>query len=237
MGYPAILKRIVLYTVSGTLTLIAALTIAALTPRKWGELPTSGTCNLKIYISGDLMHVNLFVPVRTAVFDWGKRLALEEIGGSSAQHYRYLQFGWGDRIWYTQTPSWEEFRLTNALRALFAPNNASALLVKGHAAVPKYPNEEIKCIHLGQADYLALMNFLDTSFQTDQQGNKLRIQSGQDGQSGFYVANGTYSVVRTCNSWAADGLRAANVNTPVWAGLAPAVMRLASNGCSCQVFD
>ncbi|MCL6434170.1 MAG: TIGR02117 family protein [Leptolyngbyaceae cyanobacterium HOT.MB2.61] len=233
MRRTVVLRRIGVYVSGSILTIVALLAIAALTPRKWGNLRRSEDCDLKIYVSGGLMHTNLIVPVQTVVFDWEKYLDLEEIGNRPADDYRYLQFGWGDRIFYMETPSWAEMSIPSALRALFL-QNPSAMFVKGHSTIPRYPGEELKCISLGHDDYLAMMQFIESSFQADSQGRKLRLGSGQDGESGFYAAKDKYSMFKTCNSWTADALRAANVNTPLWGGLAPAVMFHLRNGCSCQ---
>jgi uncharacterized protein (TIGR02117 family) len=232
MQYTAFLKRMGLIFASGFLSVLVLLAIAALTPRRWNASP-EGDCDYRIYVSGGTMHTNLVVPVQTPTFDWNKHLDLQAIGGNGSEKYQYLQFGWGDRIFYMETPSWERMNISSALRALLL-QNPSAMFVKGHTAVPHYPGEELKCIKLSHADYLALMNFIDASFQTNPQGHKLRLGNGQDGASGFYAANGKYSLLKTCNSWTADGLRAANVNTPLWGGLAPAIMRHLPNDCACQ---
>ncbi|NJP09016.1 MAG: TIGR02117 family protein [Leptolyngbyaceae cyanobacterium RU_5_1] len=222
------------YPVLGLVAGVALLAIAALTPRKWSFSQTE-PCEFTVYVSGDEFHTNFFVPVETSVYDWGDHLNLDGIAGSSSKDYRYLQFGWGDRIFYMETPSWDQVSPTNALRSLFFWQNASAMFVKGHSSVPHFPNETLKCIRLSKTDYLALMNFIDTSFQADKQGHKQRIGSGQDQQSGFYAAHGYYSAIKTCNSWTADGLRAANINTPLWAGLAAPIMYHLRNGCECDV--
>jgi uncharacterized protein (TIGR02117 family) len=182
------------------------------------------------------MHVNVFVPVQTAAFDWNQHLNLARIANAPATDYRYLQFGWGDRKFYTETPSWDQVSPTNALRALFFWHNPSALFVKGHTSVP-LSADVTSCVRLDDTNYRKLMVFLDASFQLDAQGHKQRISNGQDGRSGFYAANGYYSILRTCNSWSADALRAANVNTPVWAGLASPIMLHLRNGCSCNSSD
>jgi len=233
MRITAVLKRARLYVSCGALMALVLLTIAALTPRKWGTLPRSGDCNYKIYVSGGAMHTNLILPVQNPIFNWRQHLNLESIGGKAAINYHYLQFGWGDRIFYIETPNWGQLNVFSALRALFL-QNPSALFVKGHITIPHYSGEELKCVSLGPTDYLSLMKFIEQSFQHDQQGKKLRIGSGYDRESGFYAANGTYSMLKTCNSWTADGLRAANVNTPLWGGLAPAVMLHIRNGCECR---
>lgn len=109
------------------------------------------------------------------------------------------------------------------------------MFVKGHTALPRHLNEDLKCVRLGKTDYLAMMTFIDRSFQTNLQGQKQRLGSGQDQQSGFYAATGYYSLLNTCNSWTANALQAANVNTPLWGGLAQPIMMHLQNGCICDV--
>ncbi|UBF29145.1 TIGR02117 family protein [Kovacikia minuta CCNUW1] len=233
MKFTAVLTRVGIYLSCGILAAFLLLAIASLTPRKWGTLPPSGNCAYRIYVSGGAMHTNLITPLRNPIFDWNQHLKLDMFGGKAAENYHYLQFGWGDRIFYMETPAWDQINPFSAMRALFL-QNSSAMFVKGHATIPRFPNEELKCVSLGQTDYLALMEFIQISFQLDQQGRKIRLGSGQDKESGFYAANGNYSILNTCNSWTANGLRAANVNTPLWGGLAPAVMHHIRNGCECR---
>jgi len=225
-------RRTIAYTAATLATGAALLAIAAFTPRKW-SFPENYACEYKIYVSGDGFHTNLFIPVETDAFNWRDHLNLDQIANRPSQDYRYLQFGWGDRIFYVETPSWNQVQPSNALRALFYWQNKSALFIKGHNTMPQL-NEQVKCVKLDRADYLALMQFIQNSFETGDRYQPQRLTSGQDGQSGFFAANGYYSVLNTCNSWTADGLRAANVNTPIWAGLANPLMRQIRNGCECQ---
>lgn len=232
MNYRVVLRRVGFYGLCGVLTMIALLTMAALIPRQWHASPKAADCRFRVYVSGGIMHTNFFVPVRNDAFDWSQHLDLSTIGKLTPDDYRYLQFGWGDRIFYVETPSWDQVSISSAVRSLVLQNPA-ALFVKGHTAVPQYPNETLKCIRLSEGNYLKLMRFIADSFQTNQ-GKALRIGTGQDGTSSFYAANGRYSSLKTCNSWIADGLRTADVNTPLWGGLAPAVMRQLNHTCECE---
>lgn len=216
------------------LGLAGLLAIAAITPRRW-SFPASYPCEVTLYVASDGFHTNFFVPVQAAGFDWRQHLDLAQIAPQNPATYRYLQFGWGDRIFYVDTPSWDQVSPTNALRALFYWQNTSALFVKGYATLPTQSGETFQCLRLSQADYLRLMQFIERSFETDAQGHKQRIASGQDQQSSFYAAQGHYSALKTCNSWTADGLRQAQVNTPVWAGLATPLMQQLRNGCACAM--
>lgn len=228
-----VLKNIILGLVGGGVAGGALLAIAAVTPRKWTFSQTE-PCEFTIYLTSDGLHTNFIVPLATTVYRWPDHLNLETVGGTPATTYRYLQFGWGDRRFYMETPSWDQVKPTDALRALFYWHNDSAIFVKGHPQVPQYANEQLKCLRLGKTDFLALMNFINGTFQVAADGKKQRLGSGQDRESSFYAAIGYYSILKTCNSWTADGLRSANVNTPLWAGLATPIMQQLRNGCECS---
>lgn len=205
-----------------------------LIPTRWGQ-PSAEELALKterIYVSGDSVHTNILVPVSNAPFDWNQHFPLEEIGRDTAASYRYLSFGWGDRNFYLQTPTWAEFRLSNALKALFGFNNASAMHVQGLQALPSHPAIRVRCVCLDRAGYQRLMNFIAASFQRNQ-GQPIRIQNGHHISSSFYAAKGQYSLLRTCNAWTADGLRVANVNTPLWTAPAPAIFHHLPTDCPC----
>ena len=234
MKLPPALKSFARYGALTMLGIAIGLAIGYFTPRQW--FPTAcGNQPIQIYVAGEAAHVNLMVPVKTAVYDWGEFLDLAKLGRQPAT-YRYLKVGWGDRAFYMNTPTWGNFQLTNALRALFAPNNAAALYVQGYGDVPLEPGVEVKCVRLSEANYRQLVAFLQASFQqtAGQPHPPQRLQDGYEATSSFYAATGHYSILRTCNSWAAEGLESAKVNTPLWSGLASAVMRQLPPSCNCK---
>jgi len=220
------LKRTLRYVVAPIVITTTLLGVGYVTPRRWGTPAHScQTQPFRIYAAGDSMHVNLILPVQNQAFDWSQFLSLDHIGRDAQQNYRYLKFGWGDRDFYMNTPSWSQVKIPNVLRSLFMPGNPTALYVEGYSELPNEQNVELKCVGVNQKDYLQLVNFIKASFQPDPQGQPIRIQDSSIDTSGFYEAIGHYSILRTCNTWAADGLDAAKVKTPIWSGLAPAVMR------------
>jgi uncharacterized protein (TIGR02117 family) len=230
MKFPLRLKSIVRHSTLTVLGLVIVLAIGYFTPRQW--FPSACQAQpIQIYAAGEANHVNLVVPVKTATYDWGEWLDLTRLG-RQPQTYRYLKLGWGDRAFYMNTPTWGDVQVTNALRALFAPGNAAALYVQGYVDLPAESGVTVKCIQLSPANYRQLVAFLQASFQVTA-GRPQLIQPGYEPTSAFYEATGHYSILRTCNSWAAEGLQAAQVNTPLWSGLAAAVMRQIPN-CACK---
>jgi uncharacterized protein (TIGR02117 family) len=225
MKYRTAFIRLTKSAVCGVLLLAGGLTIGFFTPRRWN---TSNACEkhpYQIYVEGDAMHVNLMIPVKNDAYDWRKFLNLEQIGSDTNQNYQYLKMGWGDRIWYTEVPDWQSMNVLDIGRVLFKPGNKTVMYIQGYAERP----QELRCVGVNREQYLAFVNFVQNSFDRDPQGNLIHIKHGAATTDGFYAATGYYSALRTCNSWSAEALDTAGVNTPLWSALAPAVMRQIPN--------
>lgn len=229
MNARTLCKKITLGIFLTTGTLAIALGFGYIAPRKLGNAMQEN-CRAKLYVSNTGVHTNIVVPVSNQWYDWSQTLSLADIGRDAVENYRYLSFSWGDREVYLNTPTWSDLEFSNALKALFFPT-PSVMQVKGYDRLPNYL--DIKCLQINPKNYLALMNFIENSFQLDERSKPKRIAAGYNASSGFYAATGSYSLFKTCNDWTAAGLRKAEVNTPVWSGLASAVM-LHLKGCECE---
>jgi uncharacterized protein (TIGR02117 family) len=227
-------RRICQYSLGTVFAIPMLLGLGYIIPTRLGRSPQAPCAldNQKIYVVGDITHTNIIVPVRNEVFDWGTYLNLQSIGSDTEANYQYLAFGWGEREFYMNTPTPADFRWSNALRALLLINQ-SVLYVQGLPTAPTL-DANTRCVRLSQANYLNLMQFIHRTFEQTPQGNKIRLQNGYTSNGGFYAAKGRYSILRTCNNWTAEGLRTAEVNTPLWAGLAPAVMFHLPKSCQCE---
>jgi uncharacterized protein (TIGR02117 family) len=201
--------------------------IGCLVPTQWNDRPQSD-CTYPVYVSSvNQFHVELIVPVTNAAYDWRSHLNLKELG-SEADTYRYLSFGWGDRNFFLRG----SFDPLSIFDALFLPSS-TVMHVWGHQGLQDFsPAFEVKPIRLSRAQYLKLAAFINEGFQHTQTGKPRYIRYGLYRNSAFYDAVGTYSIFRTCNIWTAEGLRSADVNTPLWSVLAPAIMHQLKNGCS-----
>jgi uncharacterized protein (TIGR02117 family) len=196
------------------------LTLLYLTPEQWQVKKQSS--EVKVCVSSTGVHANIILPVQTAGFDWSKALSLSEIGADRQANYHYLSFGWGDRQFYRSTPGWSDFKIASAIRALFGSNNPSVMEVQGFETLPT--TLETKCVGVSQANYLRLVQFIKQTFQVDTNHQPLRISDGFYENGGFYAAKGDYSILRHCNAWVVEGLRAAGINTPRWATLPSGIL-------------
>ncbi|MEM7725734.1 MAG: DUF2459 domain-containing protein [Cyanobacteria bacterium P01_A01_bin.45] len=212
------------------LGIIVLFLIAALIPRKWGKYSSQG-CNYQVCVANTGAHSNILVRTKNDAQNWHNYLSVDKIGIDAAKDYKYLSFGWGDKDFYMTVTSLSDFNFYTTFKAVFIPTS-SVIYVKGYQSLPK--NIEVKCILTNKTNYLQLIKFIKTNFQLDKNGNKIRIGNGHTTNAGFYKAKDTYSILRNCNTWTADGLRKADINTPLWDGLSSAILFHLKSGCEAE---
>ena len=196
------------------------LSIASLTPRKWGnELPAS--CESQVCVANRGFHTDLLLSPVEGIFNGNNYLTPLDVGTDLSTSYKYFGFGWGDRHFFMNPPKGIESLVFLGFKALFLPTS-SVMRVQGHLALPQ--DQEVKCVGVSGRDYVKLVKFIEDSFQLDNQGRKILISYHSQPQTRFYQAKGSYSLLRTSNSWTAEGLRSAKVNTPLWGGISSAIM-------------
>jgi uncharacterized protein (TIGR02117 family) len=228
------IKRIIYYCLLAIASFFTLLAIGYFTPITSCNI-TPEKCAVTICIDQDgMLHTNILVPSQNQIVDWSQFISFPDIGKDPIANYKYLTFGWGDRDFYIQTPTFADLNVITALRALFLPT-PSTILVQAFTELP--PHRADKCVKVTQTEYLQLTNFIQNTFKLNPQGKPIRIADGYLRSSGFYEAYGNYSIFRTCNNWTAEGLRKANVDTPLWAGLSSAVMLHFGRTCECRISD
>ena len=207
------------------------LTVGYLTPRQWSQVSPQ-PCAYTIYVGGNNVHTNLIVPVKTIEFDWSNELNLTEIGSHRSNDYHFLSFGWGDKLFYLNTPTLSDVNVGTTLRALLLPTQ-TVVHIQGHFSVPPSSSDyQVKALKVSRQGYLNLSRFLMSYLAQDSEGKPILIQQSHRYSGSFYEAKGSYSMFQTCNDWTALGLKAAQVNTPLWSGLAGSVFKHLRGNCT-----
>jgi uncharacterized protein (TIGR02117 family) len=143
----------------------------------------------------------------------------------------YLEFGWGDKDYYQN----EKVTLGLALKAMFLPTDSVMHVV----AVPEradlhFTDNDVEPLCLDREQYALLIGFIEQSFLLDDEDLIIKSQSGNYGDSQFYMGEGKYYLMNTCNNWTARGLK--SVGLPISPGLktsAGSIMKYLQrhNGC------
>jgi uncharacterized protein (TIGR02117 family) len=168
--------------------------------------------NIYILTNGD--HTDIVVPLKNEVIDWGRSVPLKNtINNDTTAHF--LAFGWGDKGFYLNTPTWAQLKFSVAFVAATGLGTA-AMHTTFYQGV--LPSEHCKRITVSKNEYAALVTYIKNSFQTDASGNFICIKTTAhyDNNDAFYEAKGHYSIFYTCNTWANSALKAAGQKACLW---------------------
>ncbi|MEO1258987.1 MAG: TIGR02117 family protein [Bacteroidota bacterium] len=169
--------------------------------------PDSVNCkkNKEIYLTTNGVHLDIIIPTKYLENN------LIEIFNVPAS-VNYLSFGWGDKGFYLETPTWDQLKFSVAVNAVFFKSETAM-----HVTQYKYQSDRWSKIELCEEQLHALINYVMDSFAKN---NELQIMeiagAGYFSNDKFYEATGNYSCLRTCNNWVNKGLKKAGVKTSVW---------------------
>lgn len=149
----------------------------------------------------------------------------------------YMEFGWGDRVYYQSADK----SLGMTLRAVLWPTDAIVYT----RAIPDqpsdyYPDAKVETLCLESGQFALLVSFIENSFYRDTEGDIVFSQDGLLENSLFFKGTGEYYLFNTCNTWTARGLKSAEFGiSPAFKVQAGSVMRsvarnMPENSSACE---
>lgn len=180
---------------------------------------TSEKKEIPIFIRQSAVHTDLVLPVKTADSDWSKKLPYSNNRGMDS-NYRFVAFGWGDKGFYLNTPTWGDLTFSTAFKAAFG---------LGTSAVHVTYFEDLKandstCIRIWitPKQHRELLKYIEATFVESTNGEFCFIPSNaiSGNSDAYYDAKGRYSLFTTCNSWTNGGLKAAGQKAALWSPFA-----------------
>lgn len=169
---------------------------------------------IELYILTNGVHTDLVVPVKSKYINWSSKLPFENTKGQKTD-FDYISFGWGDKGFYLDTPTWAELKFSTAFKAAFWLSDSAM-----HCTYYKQMKvgDDCKKMMLTEKQYQHLIHFIDSKFDKDASGKYILIKTdavyGND--DAFYDAKGSYNFTYTCNTWANNGLKAAGQKAALW---------------------
>jgi len=169
---------------------------------------------IPVYIYTNGVHTDIVMPVKNDVQDWSTKISFSNTKSKSTD-YNYVGIGWGDKGFYLETPTWADLKFSTAFKAAFWLSESAM-----HCTFYKTMKEGDDCkkIMISKDQYKKLVDFVDAKFDKDQNGNYNLVPTnavyGND--DAFYDAQGKYSFLNTCNTWANDALKAADQKAAFW---------------------
>ncbi|WP_333852066.1 TIGR02117 family protein [Epilithonimonas sp.] len=175
---------------------------------------TSDPKIVEAYILTNGVHTDLVVPVKSKYIDWSQKLPFENTKGKDSDQ-NFIAFGWGDKGFYLDTPTWADLKFSTAFKAAFWLSESAM-----HCTYYKKMTvaDDCKKIMLTEKQYQDLIKFIDDKFDKDPEGKYILIKTDAvyGNNDAFYDAKGSYNFAYTCNTWANDGLKAAGQKAAFW---------------------
>jgi uncharacterized protein (TIGR02117 family) len=159
----------------------------------------------ELYLSSNGVHLDLILP---------KELLSEKLktGLFISSEDKFLSFGWGDKNFYINTPTWGDLTLKNAFLAMLTFSDPAM-----HVTRFSSPQEHWETIRLCDHQLSQITQYINGSFFMNSSNMKIRIDHpGYGLKDEFYEANGSFSCFFTCNSWVNSGLKTIDMPSCLW---------------------
>lgn len=208
--------RLSLVSIAGMICAIALYLIIALI---LSQIPVNSdfkeTPNgIEIFVQSNGVHTNFVLPAKSEFIDWTPLLPYDQFEEVDST-FKYISFGWGDKDFYMNTPTWADLTLKTALKAIFFLGNGAMHI----NYIQNKPGESELCKRLliSKMEYMTLINYINGTFKKDNSGKFIPIKHpGYSQYDCFYEAKGPFSFLKTCNVWVGEGLKNAGIQTSFW---------------------
>ena len=160
-----------------------------------------GPRSVPIHVTSNGWHTAIVVPA-AALAATGAIPEAEDFPGAA-----FLEFGWGDRVYYPA----EKKTLGMTLSAALAPTPA-VMHVAGRRAPPgDDTGYESVAVFLTEEGFRRLAAALAAEFERPAGGRAAPVSPGLYAHSRFYRAHGEFHLLNTCNTWTARMLQTGGV--------------------------
>ncbi len=168
---------------------------------------------IPLYLESTGIHVDLILPKAHLNKEFKEKLGLKD-------SVEYVGFGWGDRAFYLNTPTWSDLKIGVALKALFLSSNSAMHVTPYNSKKPSW-----KMVNYCSEYQYRVVQYVFKNFQQDRSGNFIRIEGlNYHANDRFYEAKGSLSIFKTCNVWVNEALKIAGIQTAQWPPFAYGVM-------------
>ena len=177
------------------------------------EVSQSQKQEIEIFIKTNGVHTDIIVPIKNEIKDWPSEIQFQHTK-SKDSIMNYLAFGWGDKGFYLDTPEWSNLKVSTALKAATGLSTTAM-----HTTFYKTITEITSCkkIKISKENYKKMTAYISNSFKRDLNQNIEWISGHSYAKNdAFYNAIGSYSLFKTCNSWANSTLKESNQKAAFW---------------------
>jgi uncharacterized protein (TIGR02117 family) len=173
----------------------------------------------QIYLHDNGIHLSIIVPRNQDGSDIGAIFPTTDLPEDQPPA-EFLMFGWGDRDFYLNTPTWGDLRPSHALNA-FVGSGKSLLHVDHLSELPS----GVTKIAVEHEAYQTILSEIVLTAKANTSAATPSAVNGYGRSDVFYPARGhNYSILYTCNNWVSRILAKAGVKTGQWTPLPFGVM-------------
>jgi uncharacterized protein (TIGR02117 family) len=173
----------------------------------------------QLYLHDNGIHLSIIVPRNQDDSDLNSIFPATDLPGDQPPA-QYLMFGWGDRDFYLNTPTWSDLRPRHAINAFFG--SGKTLLHVDH--LDKLPKGITK-ITVEHETYQTILSEIVVTTKENASAPTPAPVKGYGSSDVFYPARGhDYSAFYTCNNWVSGILAKAGIKTGYWTPLPFGVM-------------
>ena len=214
------MKKLLKYLRKGLLALVILITTYFLVSVILSYIPVNTSIDVKcsttekVFLSSNGVHVDIVIPMQQLSDELKTQLRIPI-------NIKYVAFGWGDQKFYLETPTWSDIKISNVFAALFL--NSETLM---HVTFYTGQNTSWKSTTICPVQSKQLNQLIENSFQHDEQQRIIKIEGATYGYNDyFFMADGNYFFLKTCNVWVNDCLRKSNIRTALWTPFPFGLMR------------
>ena len=170
--------------------------------------------DVSIYILSNGIHTDIAVPVKTNEKDWSQQIKYANTPGKDTTA-SYLAFGWGDKAFFMETPTWNDLKFSVTFKSIIGCNTVAI-----HTTFLSSIIESNRCIRLqiSNEQYLQLINYIQESFSCNSNNEFIFIPTDKNygSNDAFYKGKGHLSLFKTCNTWTNNALKACGQKACIW---------------------
>jgi uncharacterized protein (TIGR02117 family) len=105
--------------------LIAEIILSCI-PSNRDFIPASN--EIEIYILSNGVHTDIVLPAKNECKDWTKEIKIDNTLAKDTS-INFMAFGWGDKGFYLETPTWADLKFSTAYKAMFSLSNTAIHIV------------------------------------------------------------------------------------------------------------
>lgn len=177
---------------------------------------------IEIYLLSNGVHTDIVLPVKSEIIDWSQKVEYQHTKAKDTTA-KYLAFGWGDKGFYLNTPTWADLKFSTAFNAACGLSTAAM-----HCTFYKRMREDEDCkkIIISKEQYEQLTAFIQNSFQLkNDKAIKIETDAVYGNNDIFYEAKGSFNLFYTCNTWTNCALKSAHLKASLWTVYDKGIMR------------